>query len=888
MAEEPRPGDTDVEAGLERSFLEHWQDQLIGDHELRDAVSSASASVQAAGRSAYVYQGTPRDLAMLDAAAEAVRRREFESGARLAAMFQEVPQTETDLRRARDVLALASLGLGDHETVLEAVAFDAADDSPLAPYRALWRARAALALGQGADAHQAAVHAAELSPRSPLLHEARMTRALALLETDDRVAEGIRAVERELQRYPEYPFLDRVQMALARAELSLDRQDAATRRLRRLVWDRPYAPRADEARALHEEVAGPIDESRGTLAERLERGRQLRLARHWDQSERVLRPALADALEENASRSLTNEIRFQLALNAYDSARFDDALVELDAIREAGNDGVSFYNRATWRARTLSRLDRHEEAFEGLAAYYSERSNGERDRRLFEFASDLGMWDRALEYLDNRYDRERDWETWDGAFTNYMAGRHDRAAQLWASMARRHSGETQARSQYWQARAYEHLGRIQEALDLYAEVSSDEPWRYYGIQARNRTAEWMAVLPELAEGETYDHVDLPTTPALSPGRVHWDGFGERPSAGFTDLGITDPDAFFGGYPAELESPGAIRAFADAYGEQFPEAILAADLLDVGAKEDARKEFRDAIVEFRALDYSFRRGRRVRETRPIRLDHRQWGMFIDNRSPELGWWGIELGPYRWPTPSGGSARAEYARRQMHLSENRDEVRTMIRAAAREVGDYYMVRRFALDGDLDTLHEETEDVRWHEAYPRAYGESMREHIEQYDLNPFIAWALMIVESDMNPDTVSHAFAYGLLQVIPKTGTLCALLFGETDFGINELLEVDGSIRYGTWYLDQLLTKFHGQEMLAMVAYNAGPHQVQRWLEWRGDSMQMDEFIETVPYNGARRYPQRIIRYVSIFRAVNGLDRQVYLGNDLDATFEDNIYF
>jgi soluble lytic murein transglycosylase len=143
-------------------------------------------------------------------------------------------------------------------------------------------------------------------------------------------------------------------------------------------------------------------------------------------------------------------------------------------------------------------------------------------------------------------------------------------------------------------------------------------------------------------------------------------------------------------------------------------------------------------------------------------------------------------------------------------------------------------------------------------------------------------------MNPDTVSHAFAYGLLQVIPKTGTLCALLFGEPDFGINELLEVDGSIRYGTWYLSQLLYKFHGQEMLAMVAYNAGPHQVQRWLEWRGDDMEMDEFIETVPYDGARRYPQRVLRYVSIFRAVNGLDREVYLGNELDDTFEDNIYF
>ncbi|MFT6399696.1 MAG: soluble lytic murein transglycosylase-like protein [Bradymonadia bacterium] len=717
-----------------------------------------------------------------------------------------------------------------------------------------------------------------------------MTRALALLDTEAQVSEGIRAVERELERYPEYPFIDRVQIRVARAELELERTTAAAHRLERLVWARPYSPRAEEARELHEEFAGPIDESRGSLAERLERGRQLRLARHWPVAENVLRAAIADAVDSGASRDLTNELHFQLALNGYDSGRFDDALVELDAITANRNSGVSFYNRATWRARTLSRLDREGEAYEMLVSYYSERSGSERDHRLFEFASDLGMWDVALEHLDDRYSRERDWESWDGAFTNYMAGNHDRAARLWGRMARRHSGESEARYQYWQARAYEHLGRIPEALDLYQTVIRSQPWRYYGIQSRNRTQEWLAVLPPLEQGQTYVdlQVELPQVPIRNPGRVHWDGFGGPASGTFADLGVQDSDEFFGGYPSELGSIGAARAFADLYGEQFPEAILAADLLSVGAKEDARKELRDAIIEFRALDYSFARGRRVTETRPIRLGHKQWAMFIDNRSPELGWWGIDPGSDRFPTPSGRTARGAYAQRQMLLRENRDQVRQMIRAAAREVGDYYMVRRFALDGDLDTLSEGTPDVRWHEAYPRAYGESMREHIEEYDLNPYIAWALMIVESDMNPDTVSHAFAYGLLQVIPKTGTLCALLFGEPDFGINELLEVDGSIRYGTWYLSQLLYKFHGQEMLAMVAYNAGPHQVQRWLEWRGDDMEMDEFIETVPYDGARRYPQRVLRYVSIFRAVNGLDREVYLGNELDDTFEDNIYF
>ena len=120
------------------------------------------------------------------------------------------------------------------------------------------------------------------------------------------------------------------------------------------------------------------------------------------------------------------------------------------------------------------------------------------------------------------------------------------------------------------------------------------------------------------------------------------------------------------------------------------------------------------------------------------------------------------------------------------------------------------------------------------------------------------------------------------------MIALRADQADFGIHELLDPRASIQYGTYYFNELLQKFHGQEILAMIAYNAGPHQVQRWLEWRGDQMDLDEFVETVPYDGARRYPQRALRHMSIYRHLYLDDDSLYVGLALDPTFENNIYF
>jgi peptidoglycan lytic transglycosylase len=139
-----------------------------------------------------------------------------------------------------------------------------------------------------------------------------------------------------------------------------------------------------------------------------------------------------------------------------------------------------------------------------------------------------------------------------------------------------------------------------------------------------------------------------------------------------------------------------------------------------------------------------------------------------------------------------------------------------------------------------------------YPLRYEAIVRGHARNYRLDPALVAAVIYQESKFRPGARSSSGAVGLMQLLPATARGIALRTGGTRFRIDDLLDPEINVRYGSWYLRYLLDKY-GDERMALAAYNAGQRNVD---EWRRDGGRI-EFPET------RHYVDRVEKLKEIYR-------------------------
>jgi len=130
--------------------------------------------------------------------------------------------------------------------------------------------------------------------------------------------------------------------------------------------------------------------------------------------------------------------------------------------------------------------------------------------------------------------------------------------------------------------------------------------------------------------------------------------------------------------------------------------------------------------------------------------------------------------------------------------------------------------------------------------------------------IVAGLVRQESAFDKNAVSHANAYGLMQILPKTARLLAR-HERIGYSRARLTDPEYNLRLGTVYLAGL-QKTWGSFEAALAAYNAGEDHVATWRSGRQFS-EPAEFVDSIPFTETREYVRIVLRNADMYRRLYG---------------------
>ncbi len=156
---------------------------------------------------------------------------------------------------------------------------------------------------------------------------------------------------------------------------------------------------------------------------------------------------------------------------------------------------------------------------------------------------------------------------------------------------------------------------------------------------------------------------------------------------------------------------------------------------------------------------------------------------------------------------------------------------------EVPDCLHPRNRMMARAVDASWSPDEHIRSLPPERQAVARLVVELAESYGIEPRLALAIAITESNLNPVAVSPKKAMGVMQLIPDTAAR---------FNVRNPFDPRDNIKGGLSYLRWLLAYFRGDVALAAAGYNAGEGAVDRY---RG----------VPPYRETRAYVDRILTFV-----------------------------
>ena len=149
-----------------------------------------------------------------------------------------------------------------------------------------------------------------------------------------------------------------------------------------------------------------------------------------------------------------------------------------------------------------------------------------------------------------------------------------------------------------------------------------------------------------------------------------------------------------------------------------------------------------------------------------------------------------------------------------------------------------------------------------YRKDYSEYVYKYSEENKVDPLLIFSIIKAESNFDKESISKSNAIGLMQLMEDTADEVANKINIEDFTKEKLFNPEVNIMLGTYYFSELIERYDGNTLIALVAYNAGIGKVDEWID-EGVIDINSSNIENIPYKETLMYVRKIVRDYKIYK-------------------------
>jgi soluble lytic murein transglycosylase len=183
--------------------------------------------------------------------------------------------------------------------------------------------------------------------------------------------------------------------------------------------------------------------------------------------------------------------------------------------------------------------------------------------------------------------------------------------------------------------------------------------------------------------------------------------------------------------------------------------------------------------------------------------------------------------------------------------------------------------ANDSDIAAISKKAMDLGWTEmsiyaannltqqdaslSFPLMFSQQYKKYSQSNGIDMSFSMAITRQESRFNRNALAFDGGVGLMQIMPTTASYIAKKTGSDNCYKN----YECNIKFGSWYLGHLSSKFGNNLIYTSAGYNAGPGRAHRWQQ-AFQNMDNRVQIELIPFKITRDYVQKVLTNKVVYDA------------------------